>query len=418
MNPHEDGQKPLTNLHVSHSWGGGLAIWIEDFSNADPFSNNLIFESIGTASCYGIQFQLRRSFSRDILQSWTFQQPISEVTESHEEYRAVLATILETYKIDHIYVSSLIGHSLDLFRQGTDTTVVYHDYFPFCPAFYLTRDSQCASCNEDDLEACKTFPLGARPKNSPNYYLKFRETYFNLLQRSNLSHVAPSACLPINFRKIDSRFESISFHVIEHGIPLDHEDFFGGATDGRLLRIGVLGVLPWYKGAHELERCFPVARTIADFYFIGSHYWASSFVGRWGTKHVRRYDRAELPGIMADFQLDLALFYSIVPESFSYTRSEVQNMCIPPLARRIGAHESLVRDGVDGFLFGHEEEHFIDALLSLDRNRYRIRSVAAHLRRTPRRGVKQAVRDYYALRGIPAATTENGELLPTGRVGE
>jgi glycosyltransferase involved in cell wall biosynthesis len=401
MNPSHGLSGQPTNLHVSHSWGGGLSVWIDDFCEADPHADNLVLESVGTENCYGIEFRLRHPASKRTLAAWVFRDPINEVRSSHAEYRKVLHSILEQHEISHIYISSLIGHSLDLFRLGVKATVIYHDYFPFCPALYLTRNSQCTSCTVADLSSCKESSVGIRPRSSPAYYVKFRDEYFSALKRAAVFHVAPSSSVAKNLRQIDARFSNFPFTIVEHGIPFKRQDTFGGASEGRQLRVGVLGVLPWYKGARALERNFQTARTIVDFYFIGSHYWAADFVGRWGAHHVPTYERHELAEILAKCRLDLALFYSMVPETFSYTLSEARCFCVPPLARRIGAHEERIQHGNDGFLFELEEEHLIDSLLELDRDRDPIRQVAARLREQPVRGIGDAVRDFYAMRNLP-----------------
>ena len=119
-----------------------------------------------------------------------------------------------------IYVSSFIGHSLDVLELDVPIIVVHHDYFPFCSALYLTFSGVCHSCTRRELEECsRKNPLSALFRsNGPEYLLSMRTRYMSLLGRTNVQHVAPSVSVVQNLRRVDSRFEKLSFHVIEHGL--------------------------------------------------------------------------------------------------------------------------------------------------------------------------------------------------------
>ena len=306
------------NLHLSHSWGGGLARWISDFAGADAVSKNLILESFGGMECYGVGLQLHEAGSGNLLERWVFQDPISEVRSTHREYQSVLEQVRTRFGIDHIYISSLVGHSLDVFESACEITVIHHDYFPYCPALFLTRGDVCTSCGTDELAACKKAE-GHRPKSSTDYYLDLRETLFSVNNRPGVTHVCPSRSVVENLRRIDSRYAEIPFHIIEHGLNYERRDLFGGAEEGRRLRVGILGVLSWNKGAAILKQEFDRLRTIVDFVLIGTHEAGQPFHNRWGAQVQDQYNRDELPAHLDRCQLDMTLFLSLVPETFSFT---------------------------------------------------------------------------------------------------
>ena len=387
-----------TNLHLSHLWGGGTELWVEDFATADQLSENLVFQSLGTYECYGISLRLIHARSGEVLGSWVLQHPISEVRAIHAEYAAILQAVCEEYRIDHIYVSSLIGHSLDVFRLGIPCTKIYHDYFPYCPAFFITRDGLCTSCMADDLRRCSTWDTSHRPKASPAYFLDLRDAYFAAISAGVVCHVSPSLSLPKNLRTLDSRFEAVSFAIIEHGITHQRQDSFGGAEDGRRLQVGILGLLGWNKGREVLRRQFDTLRTIADIHIIGAEDAGVEYSGRWGSHFVHHYSKDELPKVLERHPLDLVVFLSVVPETFSYTLSEAWCFCLPPAARRLGALAERITHGSDGFLFDLEEDNVVDFLLWADRHREELRRVARQLREKPVRTTEEAVHDYYRLR--------------------
>lgn len=392
-----------TNLHLAHLWGGGTEAWVEDFAIADRFSENLIFQSLGTYECYGISCRLIHPKSDTVLNSWVLQHPISEVRSIHDEYAAILKTVCEEHRIQHIYVSSLIGHSFDVFRLGIPCTKIYHDYFPYCPAFFITRDGVCTSCSEKDLRLCRGWHTSHRPKASSRYFLDLRDAFFAAISEADIRHVSPSRGLPENLRVLDSRFEAIDFHIVEHGIPHRRQDCFGGAEDGRRLRVGLLGLLGWNKGRELVRRQFDLWRTIVDLHIIGARDDGSEYAERWGSQFVHHYTKDELPGILEQHALDLVIFLSLVPETFSYTLSEAWCFCIPPAARRIGAFAERIEQRTDGFLLGLEEEAVTDFLLWADRERGELRKVARSLCSRSVRTVENAVDDYYRLRSDDTA---------------
>ncbi len=387
-----------TNLHLSHSWGGGLGLWMEEFARADEHSENLALESCGTLECYGIGLRLTSLASGEPLDSWVLRHPISEMRRSHTEYAAILETICSDYRVDHIYVSSLIGHSLDVFRLGLPVTQIHHDYFSFCPALFISRDGICTSCTADDLRSCQLSNPHYPPKNSPPYYAQLRDAFFDAVTAADVRHVCPSRSLPENLGQLDSRFGDRDFTVIKHGIAHRKRDCFGGAEDGRRLRVGLLGYLSWNKGLELMRRLFDTLRVIADIHFVGAHDAGSEFAGRWGSHYLHHYSQDDLPAIFERRRLDLALFLANVPESFSYTLSEARCFCVPPAVRPIGALGERTEHGTDGFVLGLDDDALVDFLLFADRRRDELRQVATRLRDQPVRTVFDAVDDYYALR--------------------
>ncbi len=396
-----------TNLHVAHLWGGGTEVWIEDFAAADGLSENLVLQALGTEECYGLRLRLMHVTSATVIESWMLRDPIGEVRSRHPEYAAVLAEICARFGVRHIYVSSLVGHSLDVFRQGIPCTKIYHDYFPYCPAFFVTRDGPCTSCTKADLGACKDWDTSHRPKASPSYYVELRDSYFETVAGGDIHHVSPSRSVPQNLRALDSRWNGIDFDIIGHGITHRKQNLFGGAEDGRRLRVGLLGLLGWNKGRQMVRETFDTIRTIVDLHIIGAEEAGVEYDGRWGAHFVHHYEKDELQGIIDLHRLDLMIFVSQVPESFSFTLSEAWCFGIPPAARRIGAHAERISNGSNGFLFGLEDDAVIDFLLWADRERDELRRVARRLQEKSVRTVKEAVRDYYRLRTDYAAQLDD-----------
>jgi glycosyltransferase involved in cell wall biosynthesis len=386
------------NLHITHSWGGGLGRWVRDFATADERSANLVLQSRGSQHAYGLGLRLADPATQRELDRWVLEQPISEVASAHSEHRRILEDVLRRFEVSHLYVSSLVGHSLEPLRRDVPTTVVQHDYFPYCPALYLTREGTCTRCGSHELDLCTRQNRYFRPANPPPYYADLRAAYFDVLIDRRPTLVAPTASVVRNLRRIDRRFAGLSFHVIEHGCALPRRDLFAGATDGRRLRVAVLGRIDPVKGDELLAAAFERARLVVDFLFLGAGQGGSALSGRWASTVVPSYRHEDLPALLADRPCDLALFLSAVPESFSYTLSEAWALGIPVVAPRIGAFEDRITDGETGFLYDPERDSLVHLLLQLDGDRSAVRRMAKRIAARPLRDPRRMVEDYYALR--------------------
>jgi glycosyltransferase involved in cell wall biosynthesis len=385
------------NLHISHSWGGGLGKWVHDVARADTPSEHLALECVGTGNCYGIGHRLVSVRGRKTLWDWTLEDPIAEVRVTHRAYRHRLEEIIEKYQVEHLFVSCLAGHTLDVFDLGLPVTRIHHDFFPWCPAFYCFREKICRSCQQADLEACRNTAYPS-PINMPGYYPPLRGRLLEEYRRPTIQHVVPSSSVSRQLCEIDERFRDLNFHVIEHGIDCEKKDLFGGATEGQRLRVGIFGLLAWQKGYEILRSHFERMRLVVDFVFFGSGEASSEFQERFRVKTVPKYEHSELEQLLRTHPIDIALFMSVVPETFSYTLSEVWAFGIPPVAHRIGAFADRIRADETGFLFDFENDGLIDELLRLDNSRSLIQRVARRCAKLPIRTTREMVLDYQALR--------------------
>ena len=85
----------------------------------------------------------------------------------------------------------------------------------------------------------------------------------------------------------------------------------------------------------------------------------------------------DLPALMQSLAPHAAALLSVVPETFSYTLSEMKQMGIPVIATKVGSLAERIEDGKDGWLI----EPSADALVA------RVKELAAE------RSALSAVRD-------------------------
>ncbi|MCU0988237.1 MAG: hypothetical protein MUE63_01245 [Xanthomonadales bacterium] len=99
-------------LHVTHSWGGGVARWVESFIDADADGTHFQLCAEGPESGKGCGQRLSLYFGNRLtapVARWWLQPPIRSSTERHPAYRAILDGLLSRYGIGRIVVSSLVA---------------------------------------------------------------------------------------------------------------------------------------------------------------------------------------------------------------------------------------------------------------------------------------------------------------------
>ncbi len=113
---------------------------------------------------------------------------------------------------------------------------------------------------------------------------------------------------------------------------------------------------------------------------------------------IPEYRPEELTARLGRLRPDLALFLSEVPETYSFTLSEVFLRAIPAVARRLGALAERIEPGRSGVLFDTDEE-CLERLADLDLDRSALAGMSRHLRSLAPRTAAEMVDDYYRLRG-------------------
>lgn len=143
-------------LHITHSWGGGIERWIENYVIEDANNINLILASTSDHNMAAIGFELSVYFSgRKIkISKMDLATPIPNTAISHQEYEDLLDEIINLYGIGSIIISSFIGHALSVLNTRLQTLVILHDMYPFCPAVFASFNN--TSCSECDLQAIRT----------------------------------------------------------------------------------------------------------------------------------------------------------------------------------------------------------------------------------------------------------------------
>ncbi|MEZ5566799.1 MAG: glycosyltransferase [Halioglobus sp.] len=405
-------------LHVGHSWGGGLARWMEDFIGADTHHNHLVLRSVGDLSAFGQNIVLYRGADMDVpLQTWSLCEPVLSVSSGSIEYREVLQEIIAAYSVESLVVSSFIGHSLDLLATGLPTTVVMHEFFPFCPALYAMYDSPCHSCTRERLSACgRNNPYNAFFRfDSDDHWMNVRERFAQAVLADNVALVAPSRSVVARYRDLEPRLEGKTVHVVSHGLNDALLESLSrvrstarpGAAEGERLRVVALGRLTREKGGDIIADACAALAEFADIWLLGTGESGARFTSLPGVTVVSHYESGELGTLLSQIQPDVGLQLSTVPESFSYTLSELWAAGIPVLATPVGALRERIEESGLGWLVTPAAPDLVAALRIMHADRSALDATAILLGRAGMRSSTEMVADYLALEpangGVPLA---------------
>lgn len=413
------------NLHVIHSWGGGLQRWVHLYGDADKACENLVLKSIlGAAGSEGIALALYRSTEDSApIGYWSLPNVIRGTTVAHADYSSVLRQVIEEYAIDTLLVSSFVGHSLDLLRVPRNTIIVLHEFYPFCPALYIHFDGVCCECGRERLKDCfANNPSNCLfAKNTPEEWLMLREHFLKLLfseelisRRGRVRMVAPTPSVLSNYWKLFPDLKGVPSFVISHGDaqeggnecpPSEAAAECGIPQKLEKLRVALLGRMALEKGERTLFYLLRHLSSQVEFCLIGcGREWAAARDMRSVFYILPEYSPHQLPGILSKVEPDACLFLSIVPESFSFTLNECFANRIPAIAPRLGAFLDRIEDGVNGILVDPQQEAFREILLYLSTNREILRRIRSNLAAFKPKTARAMVSEYERIINRPSVS--------------
>jgi GT2 family glycosyltransferase/glycosyltransferase involved in cell wall biosynthesis len=398
-------------LHVTHSWGGGVQRWTDSFIEADPAAVNYQLRAEGPESGAGCGQRMSLYLGNRLqhpVASWWLQPPILSSAEQHPAYRGILRDLLARYGIGRIIVSSLVGHSLDALATGLPTLQVLHDYYPRWPLLGVHP--------EPYLEPGQTVSL-QRPLQEHSLQPEFDdrdaggwealgESWREAVVAWGVRMVAPSRSVADLLRRLDPAWSDIDIEILPHGLP----PLPGTAdiaprerADGRL-RLVIPGRIQEGKGQRLLQEALPELSRFARVCLLGAGPSGEVFFGRSDVDVIIQYRREELRELLAGIGPHVAGLLSIVPETFSYTLSEMQQLRIPVVATRVGSLEERIADGETGWLIQPNATALVERIRALAADRAQLDQVRNRLQDFDLQDAARMVQRYDSFcRARPAA---------------
>jgi len=404
-------QRPAT-LHITHSWGGGVAQWLQSFIAADVSANSghrhfqLRSESPQSGNGYGQKLSLYAGNElRCPVASWWIQPPIKSIDDNNTGYQEILSEICHRYGIGRIFVSSLVGHSLDVLRSGLPTLHILHDHFPIWPLLSVNPGPYLGADGAVDLlQALKQHVRNLEfPDKDAAAWSETGNSYVNTLTESNVAIAAPGQSVLDMQNRLAPAFAALDAKIIPHGFPgMENLQAIAprARTDGRL-RMVILGRMQTGKGQQLLLDALPALTRYVQVYLLGAGKSGEAFFGITGVDVVLEYDRDELSTMLATIGPDFAALLSLVPETFSFTLSELQQFRIPAIATRAGSFPDRIQHGKTGWLIDPEPQALIEQVADLCGSPVQIEAVRQNLATINPDTPETMVKAYDSLCAIP-----------------
>jgi len=407
--PIADG-RPVT-LHITHSWGGGVWQWIEDLISADPDNVHLVLVAMSDSRDHHCGLRLKLCASgpgSGVLRELDLRPAIRSVSIHHPGYRDQLQGIIRRFGISRIVVSSLIGQSLDCLETGLPTVVMLHDFFPLWPL--LDRDplpTLRQAGNDPDraraaaLEAL-TRPMRFSPADA-GFWNEMAAAWTERVLGAHARLAAPTQHVIERVRELAGD-RSLEISRIPHGFrpfPGDRARRSAGTSAEGELHLLIPGRLSEGKGLALLEAILPALEGRVRLTALGCGRRALELLGKNGIDVVLDYRRDEMPGLVEALRPHGALLLSTVPETWSYTLSEVRALGLAPIATRLGAFAERIEDGRNGVLVEPEAGAVVAAIEAWRDRPGALAELATEA--PPERSLTQMVQDVNALTGREAA---------------
>ncbi|MEE9345840.1 MAG: glycosyltransferase [Methylococcales bacterium] len=401
--------KPVV-LHTCMDWGGGVQKWVNDFCAADTQLNHLVLKSTGDYSRqrYGEQFSLLLGGTQGIeIAHFDLCIPIASTVIEHVEYQRLLAEVLQTYNVQTIFVSTLIGHSMDCLRTGLPTIRIFHDYFPHWPALLATldKDKLTKSDLQQALKQSTREPFGGIDAQQLE---DWQHSLEQLYTKDNVVLVAPDQSVVDNVQKISDHtgYQKIKLipHAIKQFAPIKY------TRNKSQFTILVPGRMGYPKGKRLLDSCLS-RLTHYRLVFLGAGNNHDDYHRYPNIEIVDHYQASELQALLQHYQPDVALLLSAVSETFSYTLSEMFQAGIPVIVTPYGALKQRVEDGKTGFIIQTESDKLVNLLDELSQDSQQLAAIRKNLVAVSQPDEQQVVSQYLQL--LPHSTEYHSDYVVT-----
>ncbi len=376
----------FATLHITHSWGGGVGQWLRSFIETDHHHTHYQLRSELTQSGHAHGQKLSLYVGNELrcpIASWWLQPPIESISDTDTNYQKILSDICHRFEIGRVFISSLIGHSLDPLRTGLPTLQILHDHFPIWPLLNVSPDSYLYTVGGTNLE--KALSEHKRNQNFPDKdvlaWSIIHKAYLQTVTDFNVKIAAPGKWVLDLQNKLEPKFAGLKSKIIPHGFPImsGMKPVLPKPREDKRLRMVILGRMQEGKGQKLLSRALPKLAEHVQVYLLGAGKSGEAFFGISGVDVVLEYDRDTLSHLLTTIGPDFAALLSVVPETFSYTLSELQQLQIPVMATRNGSFPERITHGTTGWLIKAEANAMISQVTALCRNPSQIKAVRQKL---------------------------------------
>lgn len=303
-------------------------------------------------------------------------EPIKAFPHRSAEYDAVVANWLSDYAIEMVHVRHIAWHSLGLIdvskMLGLPVAFSFHDFYAVCPTVKLLDEgfNYCAGKCTGTQGYCKP-ELWLEPdfpnlKNGAIY--QWRKAFSEVLSKCDVFiTTAESAkrtmveCYPF--------MKDRQFHVIPHG--RDFSGFKQLASElhtNDVIKIVIPGNISKAKGADiVLELAEKSHSAGIEIHIVGNV--SKDLAGAKNIIFHGSYQRDEFDSFVEKIKPHVGAIFSIWPETYCHTLTELWACGVPVIAFDYGAVGDRIRESGGGWLISQPTtEEVVMAIMNIRRN--------------------------------------------------
>lgn len=302
-------------LIIIHDWShletnvGGTTLHVLDLIShlRDRYNFHILYPE-------GNHYKIHSYFDDSDLITAIYDRPysVANFTIASNQYSRMLGEIIDTFGISLIHIHHVLYHYLNIpdicKEKGVNYLVSLHD-------LYLSYPEVCKK-SETVTQSC------------PLLDEKSWQSHCGHLLSEAAEVIAPSSYTKNEYNRV---YKNLPISVIEHGIDIEKASV-GSPKPGK--DIAFLGAIYSHKGSDLLLSLSHEPRLRE----ARIHLFGTSGIKLPRTvKNHGRYDRKNLPKLLAENNIKLICIFSLAPETYSYTVTEAAACGIPVLSFDIGA---------------------------------------------------------------------------------
>ena len=279
----------------------------------------------------------------------------------NETVEKIFKDILIKENIDIVHFQSMRNLPLSLIeiseKSKAISVMTIHEYFLWCVHFILLRPNFCYF--ESDADKCHSCLTGLNYTIKDNF-VEYRRKYIKKLLSKLDTIVAPSRYVKDLILELFDMALEQKIVTIENGSNkrLFNQNFIRNKSElnESPLNIGFVGNFLNHKGSKvfgDLLKEFE-GKSDVQFFLFGNMYEKldKSYDN---LTIIGGYQRDQLQKLLYDYAIELVLLLSTVPETFSFTLSEVLLNNIPVISLDLGSLRERISRYKIGFLVPHED---------------------------------------------------------------
>jgi len=353
-------------LYVLHQWGGG--------------TEKHVLDSIKLLDKSDIAYIIQVINNRIILTEFNnnhklkyifpLSGQIDRFTIHNGEYKNILEKVLNTFQINIIHIHHLIGHTFDIFDVAKEHNIpllfTIHDYYAICPRINLLDENNIYCHHNNNMDKC-SLCLSKSLNLSYKFINQWRSHCTKAFDKCDEIIVPTQSVIKI----LSKYYPNINnkSHVIEHGhdneLVLNNKCTFNESKANKVFQIGYIGGLSPVKGReifYNLTKSNKLKNKVKwAIYGISDLH---SEPGYYPDLNVTVYGKYrgfnELKEYVQNDGVDLIIFPSLCPESFSYTLSEAWALGVPVLVSNLGALKERVEKTGGGWIVDVSDTSIIE----------------------------------------------------------